>query len=131
MPHLSLTWTFGSGVDARGGTQKSPEWHHIESLLEGLRNHPGSVTLSMIDATESGPRILQVFAEDGQCLISLVEIFDGDCDVRSFRNDCSSSERIEILGNLWDAKMVCSKTSVWYGKYLSSSSEMAMFHWTC
>lgn len=112
MPHLSLTWTFGSGADARGGTQKSPEWHHIESLLERLRDRSGSVTLSIIDAPESGPQLLQVFADNGQYLISLGEIVDGDYDVRSYSNDSSRIERIEILGNLWDGKLVCSDFSV-------------------
>jgi len=111
-PNLSLSWVIGSGAGARGGNQKRPEWHHIESLLEKLQDRSGSLTLRIIDAPESGPQSLQVIADNGQYLLMLGEIVDDDYDVRSYTNDCSETERIEILGDMWDPKQVCSDFGV-------------------
>jgi hypothetical protein len=112
MQHFSLSWTIGVGSDCQGGKQKKPSWLDIEAQLEQLRTHSGSVTLDIVDGAEIGPQSLQIQSDRGNYLLSIGEVDEEDYQVRSFTNKDAEPDRIEILGNSWDSKLVCSDFNI-------------------
>ena len=112
MRKLSLAWTIGSDGNCQGGNQKNPAWPDIEARLEQLRTRSGSVTLDILDGAEIGPQCLQVQCDRGNYLLSIGEVDEEDYQVRSFTNRDAESGRIEILGNAWDSRLICSDFNI-------------------
>jgi hypothetical protein len=112
MYQLSLSWTIGMGTRCRGGAKKCPEWSDIELFLNDIQVNSGSVTITVVDGPEIGPQLLQVFSDRGNYLLMLGEDNGEEYDVRSFANLYAQPGKIEVLGYLWDAKMVCSDFNI-------------------
>jgi hypothetical protein len=112
MSRVSLSWTIGNGGSCRGGNQANVEWPEIETLLEQIRSQSGSLTLYDIDPPMPGPQIFQVFSDQGYFLLMLGEDDGRDYRVRSFSNMDARSGQIELLGDLWDSRMVCSDLDI-------------------
>ena len=106
--HFSLSWTIGVGSDCQGGNQLNPAWRDIENRLDQARAQCGSVNLDIRDSVETGPQSLQVQCDRGNFLMALGDVQEGSYEVRSFTNAGADAGGIEILGNSWDSKMVCS-----------------------
>ena len=109
MSSLSMSWTLGYGQNCRGGNKKGVSWADIEKTLLEVQEHSGTVTLDVVDGAAIGPQSLQVEKEGNFSILSLGEYDGEDYNVRSFTNDSTEEQPIEILGNLWDARMVCSE----------------------
>jgi hypothetical protein len=109
MSSLSMSWTFGYGQSCRGGNKKGVSWVDIERALLEVGKHSGTVTIDVVDGPVIGPQSLQVQKEGEVSILSLGEYDGEDYNVRSFTNDATEKQQIEILGNLWDARMICSE----------------------
>jgi hypothetical protein len=92
----------------RGERNNCPTWADIATSLEGVKDKVGSVMLRLAYASEIGPQVLQVFSDRGNYLLMLEELDENDSNVRVFRNSSAAPEKIDILGNLWSATMICS-----------------------
>jgi hypothetical protein len=103
MPNFSLSWS--------GGNQTNPSWKDIQHRLEQAWQRSGTVTLSIQDAPEIGPEMLQVFCDRNGCVIMLGEMVldenGPDWNVRSFFNSNAAPGMIDVLGNSWDARTTC------------------------
>jgi hypothetical protein len=107
MQQLSLSWTIGIGLSAKGGLQKQPQWEDVESRLQEVRDHSGAVTLYLVDPPEIGPQGLQVFCDRGNFLLMLSELTADDHEVRGYWNPDAEPGQTEILGDMWDTRMLC------------------------
>lgn len=81
-------------------------WSDVEDRLERVRSR-GSVGLDILDAPEIGPQSLQVFCDRPGFLLMLGELSAEDHHVRTFSNPDTAPGTVEILGNSWDARMIC------------------------
>jgi hypothetical protein len=100
---ISVSWTVGAGQDCRGGNQKSPAWREIELKLNEIKKSSGTITVDLTGMADFESRSLQVQTENGSSILSLVE----DDDIRTFTNKHMDRQQIEILGDLWDSRLVC------------------------
>ncbi len=108
MHQLSLSWVIGIGGTVRSGNLKCPSWQDIEGKLDQIKCNNGSATLGIIGGSKS----IQVQCDHGNYLLTIGEDDGEDYHVRSFTNADAASGRIEILGDLWDSKMICSDFDV-------------------
>lgn len=109
---LSLSWTISAqSTPSYGGSVDNPNWHATEDkLLQSLRLG-GTVTLDAED--ESGrPRSLQVRADSGMFVVTFGIETESDWIVRTYHNPIAQSEKILILGDAFNAGIVCRDASL-------------------
>jgi len=104
---LSMSWTIGYGAGCQGGNKKDVQLPECMAVLKDVIQKNGTFRLSLKDAPEIGPQELTVEIEGGNAVIGLGEDDGEDYIVRSYTNPAPGKEKIEILGNLWDSRMVC------------------------
>src|SRR5262245_14710055 len=108
---MSLSWTLESLFKTQGGNSLAPQWDDVEVRLLAITCRAGCVTLDLADASQRRPRSLQVRAEGGRFLLTL-GVEDDEYRVRSFTNIAAQPEKVQILGDLWDARMICTDINV-------------------
>ncbi len=107
MSSFSLSWAIGVGDGRRGGSEKNITWSNIERKLLEAKEFGGTVTIDLMNAPEIGPQSLQMQTQNDCFLLSLGEDEGEDYIVRTFTNMKAEEGYIEILGNLWDSKLLC------------------------
>lgn len=107
MHKFSMSWTIGYGEGCQGGNKKDAQLPDCMTMLEDVIQKNGTFRLSLLDAPEIGPQELTIEIENGNAVIGLGEDDGEDYIVRSYTNSAPAEEKIEILGNLWDGRMVC------------------------
>lgn len=108
MDIFDLTWAFRSGLPPHGGRIDCPRWGDIARRLGLCLQNYGTVGLEAEnDAGES--RTLQVRTENGNHLITMGLEIHGAWVVRAYNNPeiKTSDERVDILGDMWSAKIIC------------------------
>lgn len=103
----SFSWVIGCGENAQGGNTYDVQQERVMEVLELILNSSGSITLDIVDGDEIGAESLQVQSEGGESVISLGEYIGDDYVVRGFSNKSAGVEKISILGDEWDSKLVC------------------------
>jgi len=109
---LSVSWVIGSGANAQGGSTDVVNLDDVIVTLEKVLEKSGSITLDVVNGPEVGPESLQVESEAGLSVVSLGVDNGEDYVVRTYTNDSGDSEKITILGNEWDPKLVCGDESI-------------------
>jgi len=104
---FSLSWVIGSGEQAKGGNEDNIHIDQVISILDLIFDQSGSLTLDLIDAPATGPQNLSVEFENGLSVLSLGEEDDDDYFVRTYTSNLNESKKVIILGNEWDARLVC------------------------
>lgn len=105
---ISISWTIGCGAQCKGGNKKGVLLTDALVILDEVWKGNGTLGLSHVDGPDIGPQELTIEVENGDAVVSLGEDDGEDYYVRSYANPTPTAERIEILGNLWDGRMVCS-----------------------
>lgn len=100
MQHLS--WTFGSGYESRGGSQKNVSWHDVEEKIVYFLEHSGTVTLEPIDGGKVGSKNIQIQADGGFFVLLLGECDAEGYNVRNLTDSSAKGRHVDILGELWD-----------------------------
>lgn len=100
-----LSWAYGVGKKCQGGMKKDPSETEVLKALDDAFRLSGSVTLDLKLATEPGTTSLQVRTEGGNSVLTMLEREGGE--VRSFSNGRKSARGPDILGDEWDASMIC------------------------
>ena len=70
------------------------------------------MTLEFLKQPELGPGSLQLAAEKGKYLLTLLEHTKDRSVVRGFTNPEAKDGMVNINGNRWDAKSICSDFSI-------------------
>ncbi|PSF05913.1 hypothetical protein C7H09_12435 [Marinobacter fuscus] len=109
---FSFSWVIGSGDGAQGGSTDDVQIEKVLDKVELILDRSGSVTLDVIDGGELGPESLQVETESGKSVISLGENTNDDYVVRTFTSRSVHDEKVLILGNEWDSKLVCEDSAL-------------------
>ena len=109
---LSLSWGYGSGGPGRGGNRRITEWSEVDEVLEGVRYNSGAAILEIVSTQSNGPKNVDVRADRGRYLLTLLEYTEDDSDVRSFTNPDAEPGRVEIFGDYWGSNMITSDFSV-------------------
>lgn len=104
---FSFSWVIGCGESAQGGSTNDVQIENVLETVELILSKSGSVSLDVIDGEEIGPESLQVETEGGKSVISLGENTSDDYAVRTFTSKLANNEKVSILGNEWDSKLVC------------------------
>ena len=104
---LSISWVIGSGESALGGNQKNVQLEVIMQKLNDILSDAGTLTVKVINDDEIGPEFLQVQTEGENSVVTLGEDDGEDFNVRSFTNNTQQKDKITILGNRWDPRMIC------------------------
>ncbi|WP_061537268.1 DUF6911 family protein [Collimonas arenae] len=102
-----VSWTVSSqSASVKGGSLVNPSWREVEEKLLLSLKDAGTVTLDIEDQN-GHPRSLQVRAEGGMFVITLGVEAKNDWVVRTYQNPIAKSENILILGDVWNARIVC------------------------
>lgn len=112
MHKMRFSWCEGVGVRCQGGNQDNPDWFEIDFRLERARVHSGVVDLTLVDANEIGPQCLQVICDRPGFVLMLGECDGAEYRVRSFTNANAAFGQVEIMGNYWDARLVCADFAI-------------------
>ncbi|POD78639.1 hypothetical protein BKM17_07610 [Pseudomonas syringae group genomosp. 3] len=112
MRKYSLSWVIGVGDQVNGGNKKLPAWQDVDYYLDKIKIGKGSLTLSIVGGSDTGPQLLQVFSDEGGYVLSLGEDDGTDYVVRSYLNPELKSSEYEILGNIWSGELVCLNFSI-------------------
>ncbi|WP_135309965.1 DUF6911 family protein [Pseudomonas nabeulensis] len=112
MKNYSLSWVVGVGDQANGGNKKSPIWQDVDCYLNKVKSGKGSLILSVVGGPDTGPQFLQVFSDEGKCVLSLGEDDGADYVVRSYLNPELKNSEYEILGDIWSGELVCLDFSI-------------------
>ncbi|WP_421552933.1 DUF6911 family protein [Pseudomonas yamanorum] len=107
MKNYCLSWVVGVGDQAHGGNKKLPAWQDVDYFLDKIKKEKGSLTLSIVGGSDTGPQFLQVFSDEGKYVLSLGEDDGADYVVRSYLNPELKNSEYEILGNIWSGELVC------------------------
>ncbi len=99
----SLSWSLKAS--ALGGAERCTEWFRVQEMLDKARIESGTVTLTIIDGPGKGAIDLQARCDRSNYLLTLGEDNGKEYFVRSYTNAASTGD-VEILGDMWDAKMV-------------------------
>lgn len=84
-----------------------PSWQHICDHLDLISNKKGVIKISVVDGPDLGPVSLQLRADSGVYMVSLLEYLEDDTDtVRTYENISAREETIEILGSMYDGRSV-------------------------
>jgi hypothetical protein len=109
--NLILSWTISAqSMHGDGGCVANPDWLVVKEKLSKSLNLGGTITL---DAEDSNGRSqsLQVRAENGMYVVTFGTESESGWDVRTYKKPAEKSENIAILGEVWDASVVCSELS--------------------
>ena len=109
---LWLSWAYQRHGPDSGGNCRVTAWSQVEEVLEGVRQLSGTTTLRITDGPDIGPDSVQVRADRGRFLLTLLQYTESDSDVRSFTNPDAVPGRVEILGDYWGSNMITSDFSV-------------------
>lgn len=112
MKNYSLSWVVGVGDQANGGNKKFPVWQDVDCYLDKIKRGKGSLTLSIVGGSDTGPQFLQVFSDEGKYVLSLGEDDGTDYVVRSYFNPELKNSEYEILGDIWSGELVCLDFSI-------------------
>lgn len=112
MSEFLLSWSVGPGNDRRGGRKSKAAWSDVEQILRKAQEESGTVTVDIVGGPEIGPQSLQLKTENGRSVIMLGVDTGEDYIVRSYSRASTESGMVEILGDLWDEKSVCTDSSV-------------------
>lgn len=112
MKNYSLSWVVGVGDQANGGNKKFPVWQDVDCYLDKIKRGKGSLTLSIVGGSDTGPQFLQVFSDEGKYVLSLGEDDGTDYVVRSYLNPELKNSEYEILGDIWSGELVCLDFSI-------------------
>ncbi|MEE4070507.1 DUF6911 family protein [Pseudomonas viridiflava] len=112
MKNYSLSWVVGVGDHANGGNKKFPVWQDVDCYLDKIKRGKGSLTLSIVGGSDTGPQFLQVFSDEGKYVLSLGEDDGTDYVVRSYLNPELKNSEYEILGDIWSGELVCLDFSI-------------------
>ena len=85
---------------------RRPEWSDVEELLLKLKGKKGATRLVVLPEPTVGPVNIDVSAEDGFYLLTLLEYSESDSDVRSYWDMSKSDNKIIILGNQWPERQL-------------------------
>ena len=85
---------------------RRPEWSDVEELLLKLKDKKGATRLVVLPEPTVGPVNIDVSAEDGFYLLTLLEYSESDSDVRSYWDMSKSDNKIIILGNQWPERQL-------------------------
>lgn len=109
----SLAWDLNTAAFGIAGNKDYPLWEMVEQKLQEILPNAGTVTLDTEDQNKLH-RSLQVRAENGNYLMTLGVDTGEDWMVRTFSQPDQqvSNEMIEILGDIWLAKIVCHEKQV-------------------
>ncbi|TDY96884.1 DUF6911 family protein [Herbaspirillum huttiense] len=107
-----LSWTASHRSAARiGGMLSNPDWASVEEKLDQSVRLGGTVTLDFED--ENGcSRSLQVRGENGRFIVTFGMEVDGDWIVRAYKNAMVESQDVEILGDIWNSRLVCTEKPI-------------------
>lgn len=105
---LLISWTTVNNGITVGGHKLVEDWTDIRRQLEQLRVDAGTVCLELMDALDTGPVSMDVAAEKGSYLVTLLEATEDDTQVRSYSNPARCAEMVEVLGDCWDARQLTS-----------------------
>lgn len=101
-----LSWTNSSGGPATGGSVEATSWESIRCHLVKLEKQSGTLCLDLVDAPDPGPVSMQLIAEGGNYVITILQATEDDTFVRSYTNPSATAEMVEVLGDRWDARQL-------------------------
>ena len=99
---FNLSWTRAG----TSGNTDSPAWNDVQRELTEAMRSSGTTQLTVINAPEIGPDLLQVFCESQRFVIMLGENTINDHEVRTPYDADRSPRNVSILGNEWDNRTV-------------------------
>lgn len=105
---FKISWCDWSENLPGGGREIIIGWVDIISRLESFREGKGSMSLELLNGPDPGPIRVSVIAESKCYLVTVLEAADDDTYVRCYFNPLSIAERVEVLGDYWDARMLTS-----------------------
>jgi hypothetical protein len=107
-----LSWAIVSGTTSHGGKNRSATLDDVLKVMNEITNKAGTINLEIINAHEIGTQSLQIRVEKGYFLLLLGEHDEEDHNVRTYTNTSIEQKRVDILGDFWDSRMVCTEYDV-------------------
>ena len=107
MSEYLVSWVLGPATGFQSARLDNPTWDDVAEALGDVQEYDGVVTLDKLGAPKIGPKSLQVRTEDGYSVLTLGEDTEGDYIVRAFSNANAHTAMVEILGDSWDLRLVC------------------------
>lgn len=101
-----LSWTNSCGGPATGGSVETACWESTRCHLVKLEKQSGTLCLDVVDAPNPGPVSMQVIAESGKYVITILQAIERDTFVRTYTNPSATAEMVEVLGDRWDARQL-------------------------
>lgn len=107
MREFVLELGLGIGAACQWRELLASSWEGIERELYAIRDISGTITLKNRNPPDEGPQSLQLQCESGRYLLTMAVVENDEYDVKSFTNLAANVEKVEVLGELWDSKMIC------------------------
>lgn len=101
-----ISWTSMNGGSMSGGSDYVTDWNSVLRLLESLRTNPGTMCLENVDSPAISPISVDLIAEGGIYLVTLLEKNADGNHVRSYFNPAVKREMVDLLGDFWDARQL-------------------------
>jgi hypothetical protein len=109
---ICLSWAIVSGTTSHGGTNREATLDDVLKVMSEITSKAGTINLEIINAHEIGIQSLQIRAEKGYFLLLLGEEDEEDHNVRTYTNTSIDRGRVDILGDFWDSRIVCTEYDV-------------------
>lgn len=101
-----VSWTLLVDGQSSGGNGKAAGWEEVNPYLTMFKEKAGTLCLDLLDAPDPGPISMQLVAENGIYLVTVLQGTDDDTYVRSYTNPAASPAMLDVLGDCWDARQL-------------------------
>jgi hypothetical protein len=109
---MILSWAYQHNGLSVGGSRELGSWSDIRPYLIKLETQAGTLGVSLVDPSDSGPVIMQLASENGIYLVTLLQATEDDTYVRSYNNTSAPAKMVEVLGDFWDARQLTNNFSL-------------------
>jgi hypothetical protein len=112
MISVNLSWMIGIGSTYHRANSQDLSLDEILDILKKLASKSGIISIDVINPPKTGSQSLQARAARGNFIIMLTDLDDDEYDIRTYLNPCAKEEKIDILGEIWDSKSICTDCNI-------------------
>lgn len=105
MIEFSMSWVVMG--ESSGGNDENVSCKEVITKLRLLMSKGGSLNIDILNGPEIGPQNLSIACEQNNFVVSLGEDDGEDYIVRTLKSENNGGGQIVVLGNYWDADLVC------------------------
>lgn len=103
---MLISWTTLTDGQSSGGNAKAENWEGVSPYLAKLQESSGTFCVDLLDAPDPGPVSMQLVADRGNYLVTVLQATEDDTYVRAYTNPDASEAMVELLGDRWDARQL-------------------------